>query len=250
MILYLIKSILCSAVFIAVYYLFLEQEKINKFKRFYLLASLILSLTIPALSIELVPESKLIQNLLPEKVEAAESSNASITSLSETEILYTHFLMVGYALIALFLLLRFTKNLLILFKTIKVNSLTTLEGAKLIVSPARITPHTFLNYIFVSEQDSKNRQILTHELTHSRQLHSLDILFIEVLHCFFWFNPFFILYKKAIKLNHEFLADDSVLEEYHNVSSYQQLLIDTIAGSTHTVLASSFNYSTTKNDLP
>jgi bla regulator protein BlaR1 len=40
MILYIIKSILCSTLFITAYYLLLEKEKMHRFKRWYLLGYL------------------------------------------------------------------------------------------------------------------------------------------------------------------------------------------------------------------
>ncbi len=42
--------------------------------------------------------------------------------------------------------------------------------------------------------------LLTHELSHVRQKHSWDILFIETLQIFCWLNPTFYFYKKAIQL--------------------------------------------------
>jgi hypothetical protein len=53
MILYIIKSVLCSALFIAAYHLLLEKEIIHRFKRWYLLLTLLLSLGIPLITIEI-----------------------------------------------------------------------------------------------------------------------------------------------------------------------------------------------------
>ena len=48
-----LKIILCSSIFIAVYYLFLEKERMHRFNRLYLLSSLLLSYTIPFVTITL-----------------------------------------------------------------------------------------------------------------------------------------------------------------------------------------------------
>jgi hypothetical protein len=95
-----------------------------------------------------------------------------------------------------------------------------------------------------------DQQLLLHEFTHANQRHSYDIMFIELLKIVFWFNPIFILYKKAIQLNHEFLADDGVLTYTHiNLKAYQHLLLSK-AGFSHTLnLTSNFNYSITKKRL-
>src|SRR5882757_3592066 len=52
MVTYIIKTIVCSAVFLAFYILFLEKEKVHRFNRFYLLLSVVLSLVIPAVTIQ------------------------------------------------------------------------------------------------------------------------------------------------------------------------------------------------------
>jgi hypothetical protein len=96
----------------------------------------------------------------------------------------------------------------------------------LILVPEKTLPHTFLNTIFINETEYNNREIeaelYTHELTNSK--HTLDILFIELLKTVL-VQPYFFFYKKAIQLNHEFLADEKVVNSYNNVPFYQSLLL-------------------------
>jgi len=116
-----------------------------------------------------------------------------------------------------------------------------------------IVPHTFLNYIFVPKKEFQQRRIpeevLLHEKTHVLQRHTLDILFVEILQVIFWFNPVFILIKKSIKLNHEFLADSSVLKQRLSIQNYVDLLLNYPNGSNQAVLSSPINYSLTKKRL-
>jgi beta-lactamase regulating signal transducer with metallopeptidase domain len=79
--------------------------------------------------------------------------------------------------------------------------------------------------------------------------HSLDILLIETLKVLFWFNPIFIFYKKAIQLNHEFLADEKVVKSHNDVPFYQNLLISKANANPTYYLASNLNYSVTKKRL-
>jgi N-acetylmuramoyl-L-alanine amidase len=74
-------------------------------------------------------------------------------------------------------------------------------------------------------------------------------LFIEFLKVIFWFNPIFIFYKKAIQLNHEFLADDEIVRTYNNVPFYQNLLLQKGNGNQTIYLASNLNYLVTKKRL-
>ena len=65
----------------------------------------------------------------------------------------------------------------------------------------------------------------------------------------FWFNPLLVFYKKAIKLNHEFLADEAVNKQFGSVKSYQNLLLDFASHKNTVALASNINYLITKKRL-
>jgi bla regulator protein blaR1 len=67
-----------------------------------------------------------------------------------------------------------------------------------------------------------------------------------LLFTLFWFNPFFFFYGKFIRLNHEFLADEAVLERCENRAKYQYLLLHAIGLNQTMLLTSQFNYSYTK----
>lgn len=251
MILYIIKSILCSGLLLAVYFLFLQREKTLQFNRFYLLLAIPFSLIIPFLTIEITTLSPINQNLslLYEETKPifqSEALPAIVESPEDTKTSYLTIVLYGYMLISLLLLVRFLNNLLKITKTIRLHTIKPINNACLIVVDNPIIPHTFLHYIFISKADVENAQILTHELTHARQKHSLDILFIELVQCLFWINPFIFLYKRAIKLNHEFIADEAVANNCSDVTEYQQLLLvkaDTIFQSP---FSSSFSYALTK----
>jgi bla regulator protein blaR1 len=74
-------------------------------------------------------------------------------------------------------------------------------------------------------------------------------LLLELVQVFCWFNPVLIFYRKAIRLNHEFLADEQVVNTCDNVAVYQHILIDKATGQSSSVLASQFNYLITKKRL-
>ncbi|WP_396171570.1 M56 family metallopeptidase [Flavobacterium sp.] len=144
-------------------------------------------------------------------------------------------------------------NLLKIISKINSNKSVDYKDAKLILLEEKVLPHTFLNFIFINETEYNNRKIETelfsHELTHVLQKHTFDVLFIELLKTIFWFNPIFIFYKKAIQLNHEFLADEKVIATYNNVSFYQNLLLSKANSIPTYYLTSNLNYSLTKKRL-
>ncbi|MXN92870.1 hypothetical protein GR160_16705 [Flavobacterium sp. Sd200] len=246
---FIIKSSISMLAFLAVYKLFLEREKMHHFNRFYLLASLIISLVIPFLSFTIYKE--VVTNVAP-PVPLQENINLiAATAKNEEPIDYTMPVLCSvYGMITLILCIRFFNNIRHFNKQIRQNSSVVHENASLILVDDCVIPHTFLNYIFVNkeefERNSIENELYTHELTHVRQKHTIDILFIEVLKTIFWFNPLLYIYKKAIQLNHEFLADESVINHSHNITFYQKLLLQKAVPATNYILASSLNFSVTK----
>jgi hypothetical protein len=125
--------------------------------------------------------------------------------------------------------------------------------ASLVLLKENILPHTFLHYIFLKKEayDTENiaEELYTHELAHVQQKHTLDIILIELLQIVFWFNPLLIYYKKAMQLNHEFLADDAVIKSNIQIPAYQHLLLENSQGNQSLRLASNLNFSVTKKRL-
>ena len=245
---FLIKSTITSFVLLAVYYLFLEKEKMHVFNRFYLLFSLVFSMVIPFITIEVIQE--IAQPII-------NPGNIQISQGSALLLEETNYLAIGlwslYAAVTLVLAVRFISNIIKISSKMKSNTTIDYKNAKLILVSEKTLPHTFLNTIFINETEYNNREIeaelYTHELTHVTQKHTLDILFIEILKTIFWFNPIFIFYKKAIQLNHEFLADEKVVTSYNNVPFYQSLLLSKANVNQPFYLASNLNYLMTKKRL-
>jgi len=245
---FLIKSSVCLFLLLCIYKLFLEQEKMSVFNRFYLLGSLIFFMAIPFIYFEVQIEAMKTVNL--NAIEIFPSS--SVIAEKKTNYLPILFWSI-YGIITSIFTFRFFRNCYVFFRKINSNPTQKFEGATLILVEEKILPHTFLNYIFINKNDYENRKIegelFTHELTHVRQKHTLDVLFIEILKTIFWFNPIFIFYKKAIQLNHEFLADEKVVISYNNVPFYQSLLLEKASWNSNFYLASNLNFLVTKKRL-
>jgi beta-lactamase regulating signal transducer with metallopeptidase domain len=255
---FLLKSTISLSVFLGFYHLVLEREKMHQFNRFYLLFSIIISLAIPYITFEIIKIVPVVQNFEPLNTiitsSAIPENEIQGTSLPvEENINFIPYVLWSlYGLIGFLLLLRFGKNIWKLIAKSKSNPIVKYKNANLVLVEEKTLPHTFLNSIFINFDDYNNRNIedelYTHELVHVTQKHTLDILFIEFLKVIFWFNPLFILYKKAIQLNHEFLADEEIVKTYNNVPFYQNLLLQKSSEQT-IYLASNLNYLVTKKRL-
>jgi len=73
----------------------------------------------------------------------------------------------------------------------------------------------------------------------------LDILFIELLLTFCWFNPILLLYRKYIALNHEYLADENVLKTCTDEKGYMNILLSVCSSKNDKILIHQFNNSKT-----
>lgn len=255
MITWLLQSGISMAVLLALYYLLLQREKMHLFNRFFLLFAICFSLVIPFIQFE-VPAEDIPLAPVKQMVELVEQPPVLVDAFDQTEPrinLLPVFTILIYLVGALLMLTRFVINLWRLRTSIVKNKILPFGRARLVLIDQPILPHSFLNYIFVSKKDYDNKtieeELFQHESTHVRQRHSWDIIFIECLLIICWFNPLLYLYKKAIKLNHEFLADESVLKINGNVPSYQQILLQKIFMNKASGLASHVHYSLTKKRL-
>lgn len=90
------------------------------------------------------------------------------------------------------------------------------------------SPFSFFSWVFMypSTLDGKQlHEVMVHECTHVSGLHSLDTLFSELFSIACWFNPFAWLMKQEVRMNLEYLADESVLSDGNARKSYQYHLL-------------------------
>src|SRR5215211_6224328 len=96
---YVIKAFIASGIMTGYYWFFLRNTKLHTFNRFYLLLTLIVSLVIPFVSIELPVKTALynnefLNNLLPANA-AASSADSASAGVTAGEILFGLALMVS-----------------------------------------------------------------------------------------------------------------------------------------------------------
>jgi len=239
-------------VFYAVYKLWLENEKMFRFNRAYLLLSLVFSFVIPLQLISVKPLLGNALSVIQLDGIVIRTSNAVLTKDNSGQIIAS-VLNIIYLIVALLLMVRFVMNLYSFYKKTKSNSRQFLNDTNIVLIEEPVLPHSFWKFVFINKEELEMGKIplelIAHEKAHLQQKHTLDILFIEVLQIVFWFNPLIILFKKSIKLNHEFLADESVNEQFESVTEYQKLLLNFVSHKNTVSLASNLNYLITKKRL-
>ena len=260
-ILNIIESAITLAIFYLFYRIFLKKETFFKLNRAYLLCSLLFAVTIPFLNFNLGIFSNYVSsgddilykisgikrgyNELNEVIIYAYSGKLTWTILKEyLSIIY----ILGVIISTVFFVFGLGK---IIFMILQSNPQK--HGKyRIIETPDTIVPFSLFKWIIINPEKYSSddmKQIIAHERMHAFQLHSFDLIFIEVLVILFWFNPFIYWYRKSIREVHEYLADQAVVENGYDQIDYQQLLFSQISGYRFIGLTSRFSYSLSKNRL-
>ena len=255
MITYLLKMMLCSGLLLLVYRLLLQPEKMYRFNRFYLLLAVVLPFVAPLITFNIGKVVQPVTALVPavaNEVEVFFTTEAA-PALPETVDYWPIVLVSIYALITCLLLSRFVFNFFTLLRAARRHRQQDYQGATLVLTEDEAMPHSFFRYIFLHRPSFTDGAvapaILQHELAHVQQRHTIDIVLMELLVAVAWINPFLLLYRRMVKLNHEFLADEAVIHRTHDAVSYQYLLLNTLSKGYQAALSSSFNYLITKKRL-
>lgn len=113
-------------------------------------------------------------------------------------------------------------------------------------------PFSFLKNIFwrndISLQEETGKQILQHEITHIKQKHSWDKIFVQMMMCFYWANPFYHFMKRELYLIHEFIADEKAIEQ-SDANAFAKMLLTAQFGKFDFLPAQPFFYSSIKRRL-
>ena len=243
-ILYLIESGVCLALFYIVYWAFLKKETFFFVNRFFLLFSIPISFFIPLLKI---PSPFPARPSIEKTYVAGLSGETPIQYPGTIDVLGLIFL-VGAGLF----LLRFLYKLVQLFLLIKKYGFQKFNGVNVVFLDKNSAPFSFFNFLFVNRSDISEpdfSRIISHELVHIKQYHSIDLILMELLTIFQWFNPFVWPYKKSLKETHEYLADNAVIAQGCSKAKYQVLIFEQHVGMKLFEFANNFNHSQIKRRI-
>ena len=247
---YSLKAGIILALFWGIYRLFLHRETFYRFNRFFLLAGLISSLLLPLYTIHYSVEVKApdipihlisASERISSQTESAEIGTSDYSVLIKYFILSLPFIYVSVLCLILFVrFMGFSRLLRIIHRSKhkKYSNYTLIESSEFEGA------FSFFSFIIlpVNLNESEKNIIVRHEETHIKQNHWIDLLLSNIISLMWWFNPVTRLYEKAIKTNHEYLADKEVLSQYGLVD-YQQALVNQWLKTSVFPMTNSFSYS-------
>lgn len=247
---YMLKVNVGIALFYAFYKLFCGSDTFFKWRRIALLSFLTLSFLYPLLNIQTwIKEQPAIYELTDYYTLLITGNTNTNNEIATTAVtaptptlmtLFTWVYFIGVALLSA----RFIIQLLSIFRLSLISKEETVNGIRIKNLPYPNNPFSFWHWVFIylpELKENERQEILTHELTHTRQLHSIDVIASEVVNIICWMNPFMWLLKGEIRLNLEYLADHTVMESGTNRQQYQYHLLGLANQHKQTGLYNNFN---------
>ncbi len=246
---YLLKSSSILVLFLMAYHLFLKRETFFTSNRLFLILGLAASFVFPFVTIT----KTIYVERSPMLSEVSEITTTMIPNLDSTPAFnWFSILFLVYALGILYFSFRLIYHIHTIQKIKKNGNVLAKDSCYHVRTDKRISPFSFFKHIFYYPNQFSNRElntILNHEQVHVRQLHSFDILFIEIIFILQWFNPAVWFYKTALKQNLEFIADSEACGLSEDRKAYQYLMLKQTLGNHKITIANPFFNSLIKKRI-
>ncbi len=220
---YIIQVIVIQVVFLLAYDVWLRKETFFKWNRVYLLSTLGISFVLPFLKVN-VSQNEITNTVSAMLPEIILNPTTAVQSMSSN---YSMMNMVEFGVYAVIIVLTFVfiYKLSKIFYLIGSGEIIEKGKVKLVLTKYPYSAFSFFNFIFINETILKhNSDIIEHEMVHCRERHTLDLLILEVLKIFMWFNPVVYLYHQRVTELHEYISDAQVVQSSDKVKYINTLL--------------------------
>lgn len=247
---YLIKLSISLAVVFMFYHFILRKLTFYSHNRWYLLGYSLISFFIPLVNISpALHRNELADSHVINWIPLIYQSSNEATAGNGFALWNITAAVVVSGMI--FMLFRLLLQLFSFRKMMKKSTLIASKQVNIYQVDGKVIPFSFGNSVFINPRlhtPDELEEIIRHEFVHVKQLHSLDILFSELLCLLNWYNPFAWFIRSSIRQNLEFIADSKVLEKGANKRQYQYLLLK-VTGNNQFNIAPKFNFSSLKKRI-
>ncbi len=270
--LFLGKAALLTFVFVLMYRLLLRRETFHGLKRGALMLSLVLSYVLPVTVITVhrdISKSPIAQNaasaqpaatpvnqIQPFSPVAQTSAPAPLVSAAESAAVQAPTVQKDKTAVLLQILLAAYLAGLIVMLLLRVRSILkvsaivrggeTVErgnGYRIVVTDKSLSPFSWLGTIVLCEKDYAgiDSNVLKHEKAHIAHGHPLELMLLDFMSLFQWFNPAVWVLRRDLCLVHEQQADSDVLKSVSDARPYQFMLLSQSQGGLAFNIVASFN---------
>ncbi len=250
---YLLKTIIVSALMLAYYWFALRNKRFHYYNRFYLLSAVVLSIALPLLNLNLFTfnsNSDKAINMFNVIYAAGEtefdfSNKRALVDWQQLALLFA-------VTVTAILLLVLAYRIITIYRIKKKFPVSNMQEFDFINTDLQQAPFSFLKNIFwrkdISLEENAGRLILQHELTHIKEKHTWDKLFMQAVIAVLWANPLYRLIQKELYLIHEFIADDKSVAD-NDTAAFATMLLHAQYGKFNFEPAQPFFYSPIKRRL-
>ena len=233
--LYILKSAITLALLYNCFFFFLSKETFHRFNRCMLVGIILTSLIVPLLHFTtehptvINEEVYLVQTYIEHDNIPIVTTPTAVHRLTWTQVVAAVYL-TGVAAMLILTFMQVFSLVRMLHGGLRH---TDSEGNTIVLLKGDVTPFSIFRYIVMNVQDYEQHSlyILTHEQEHIRLGHTYDLLLLEAMKTFQWFNPFVWFISRDLKAVHEYEADQAVIHQGIDAKSYQQLLVMKVVGN-------------------
>ena len=270
--LFLGKAALLTIAFVLMYRLLLRRETFHGLKRGALMLSLVLSYVLPVTvitvhrdiskspvaqtAVSAQPAATPVNQIQPFSPVAQTSAPAPSVSASESATVQAPAVRKDYTAVLLRILLAAYLAGLIIMLLLRVRSILKVsaivrggetvergDGYRIVVTDKNVSPFSWLGTIVVSQKEYAgiDSNVLRHEKAHIAHGHPLELMLLDFMSLFQWFNPAVWVLRRDLCLVHEQQADADVLKSVPDARPYQFMLLSQSQGGLAFNIVASFN---------
>jgi TonB family protein len=240
---YMFKAALYLCAFYLIYSILLSRDTSYGRNRAFILLSMVLSMTMPCFALQSIKAlniqffGKYLSGVLITASSGGRGNmNSGLSALSPSEIINLIYLTVTTVLILKLVIDLSSLLFLILRQKNKGNRIISFNGFN-------TAGFSAMGYVFINARLSTEEaaEIIKHEQNHLKRNHFIDIIFVEIIKAFQWFNPVVYLFNRSIRAIHEYQADLECLTSGIPVVNYQSLLLNQVFKTNTFTLTNSFS---------
>ncbi|MEL7004100.1 MAG: M23/M56 family metallopeptidase [Bacteroidota bacterium] len=236
MTLYLVYSSIAITVFWLYYILTLRRTTFFRTKRWFFLIAILFALILP-FTHHFLEKDNLVAII--NNVSSTTSNNVTIiNSVNELGVeLHSlenqlpesgNWLVIAYFLGCGLLIVRSIYAALAVNHMSKGAEILQDNDIKVFMSNGIRQPFSFFGKMYLPTEHYGDiaREVILHEREHITARHHIDLIVTQIISILLWFNPVVYIFKNAVRLNLEYLADKAVIDQGADTLRYQSLLID------------------------
>ena len=246
-VIYSLKAAILTAAFYTTWRLLLSKETLHRLNRIVMVLIPVISMILP-LCVITIHKKEMVEGVATLFLEGQPASTAQISG-HVTGTLLTAIYLMGIILV----LARVTWSVWKIMRLIRsgVQAPSDDNSYSLVVTGNDVAPFSWMKYIVISREDfeSGNPEIIIREKAHIKLRHSLDILIIDILTAFQWYNPMIWMLGTDLRAIHEYEADEETIKQGIDATQYQLFLIRKAAADRGYTLANSLHSGTIKNRI-